>query len=50
MCHRGRPNGSPQFLACLIPQRSAGLEALAGYLNERGLPFNPNSIRLMLEG
>jgi len=24
--------------------------AAAGYLNERGQPFNPNSVRLMLEG
>ena len=24
--------------------------AAAGYLNERGQPFNPNSIKLMLEG
>ena len=28
---------------------SAALAA-AGYLNERGQPFNPNSIKLMLEG
>ena len=24
--------------------------AAAGYLNERGQPFNPNSVKLMLEG
>ena len=24
--------------------------AAAGYLNERGQPFNPNSIKLMLKG
>jgi len=34
---------------CSLRKISAELAA-AGYLNERGRPFNPNSVKLMLEG